>query len=284
MIITWKSSGGTSVTFSKSDPTYILLKNYDGFATPDVNYKTIAAPFQDGVTLLDTKFAPRKFSINLMVVGPTLQDVQIAVNNLIRLVNPSSGPGQLGFTYENGITYYITASGKVLPSANARSNKHQMVQITFQAHTPFWYTTPQALGIGTAGTVTFPLTWPFTLPSNTASVTATNYGDIPSGATFIIMGQVQNPKVTNSTTGYFFKFTISMDVGDTMTITTGFGNKTISYYDASAGTTVNGFQYLTSDSTFFQIMPGTNSLTFTSDSVAAATRVSVTWSDQYSGV
>ena len=284
MIISWKSSGGTTVTFSKDDPTYILLKNYDGFATPDVNYKTIAAPFQDGVTLLDTKFASRKFSINLMVVGPSLDAVQTAVNNLIRLVNPSSGPGMLGLTYENGTVYYITASGRVLPSASARSNRHQMVQIMFQAHTPFWSTTAQVMSIGTAGTVTFPLTWPFTLPSNTSTVVATNYGDIPSGATFVINGQVTNPKITNTTTGQFFKFTIGMNTGDTMTITTGFGNKTITYVPISTGIPANGFQYLTTDSTFLQLNPGPNALTFTSDSVAAATRVSITWSDQYSGV
>ena len=290
MIITWKSSGGTSVSFSKTDPTYKLLKNYDGFATPDVNYKTIAAPFQDGVTLLDTKFAPRKFSIGLMVVGPTLQDTQLAVNSLIRLCNPSSGPGTLSFTYESGTTYYITASARVLPSPSTRANMHQAVQITFQAHTPFWYTVPQAQSIGSAGTITFNpdtvtnLKWPFTFPSNNSTAVITNYGDIPAGATFVINGQTTNPIITNSTSGLLLRFVISMDVGDTMTVTTGFGNKTISYYDASAGTTVNGFQYLHSSSSFIQIMPGTNTFTFTADSIAAATKVSITWSDQYSGV
>lgn len=292
MIITWNSSGGSSVTFSKDDPTYILLKDYEGFGTPDVLYKTTSAPYQDGSTLLDTRFGVRKFSINLMVTGPTFTDIQTAVNTLIRITNPGSGPGVLEFEYEDGTIYFITCSGKVTPSATSRSLRHQLVKIEYTAHTPFFYTAPQAQTIGTAGTIMFNtdhttnLKFPFTLPSNTAEATAVNYGDVPSGATIIIMGDVTNPKVTNTygTTSEYFSFTKDMDAGDTMTITTHFGNKTVSYYDATAGTTVNGFQYLDADSTFFQIMPGNNILSFTSSAVDPATRVSVTWSDQYSGV
>ena len=292
MIITWMSSGGSSVSFSKSDPTYILLKDYEGFGTPELSFKIVSAPYQDGVTLLDTRFQPRKFSINLMVAGPTLSDIQVAVNTLIRLFNPGSGPGILEFLYEDGTAYFITCSGKVTPSGTGRSNKHQLVNIELTAHAPFFYTAPQVQSIGTAGTIMFNtdlttnLKFPFTLPSNTANAIAVNGGDVPAGATIIISGDVTNPKVANTfgTTTQYFQFTIDMDVGDTMTVTTHFGNKTVSFFDYSANTTVNGFQYLNADSTFFQIMPGNNSLAFTSSAVSSATRVSVTWSDQYSGV
>jgi len=286
------SSGGSSVTFSKSDPTYILLKNYEGFGTPEVSFKTVSAPYQDGATLLDTRFNTRKFSINLMVTGPTLADIQTAVNTLIRLFNPGSGPGVLEFLYENGTSYYINCSGRVIPSPDKRSDRHQLVKIDLTAHAPFFYTAAQVETIGTAGTIMFNtdlttnLVFPFTLPSNTANAIAVNGGDVAAGVTIIISGDVTNPKVSNTfgTTTQYFSFTKDMDVGDTMTITTHFGNKTVSYYDSSAGTTVNGFQYLDADSTFFQIMPGNNSLAFTSSAVSAATRVSVSWSDQYSGV
>ena len=75
-----------------------------------------------------------------------------------------------------------------------------------------------------------------------------------------------------------------MDANDTMTITTGFGNKTINYFDYSGGTTVNGFQYLNEDSVFWELIPGENEIIFTSDAVDAATRVSLSWRDRYSGV
>ena len=284
MIINWQSSGGSTVSFSKSDPTYILLKDYQGFATPDVSYKTVSAPFQDGQTLLDTRFNVRKFSINLMVAGPTLTDVQTAVNTLIRMFNPGSGPGILTFVYENGTSYYINCSGKVTPSGTSRSTKHQLVKIDLTAHSPFFYTGAQSKTIGSVSTATFPLTFAFTLSSNTSTGTATNLGDVAAGCTIIISGDVTNPVITNTTLGTYLAFTINMDAGDLMTITTHFGNKTISYYDASAGTTVNGFQYLNADSTFFQINPGNNILTFTSAGADPSTRVTVTWSDQYSGV
>jgi phage-related protein len=284
MIINWQSSGGTSVSFSKSDPTYILLKDYQGFATPDVSYKTVSAPFQDGETLLDTRFSTRKFSINLMVTGPTLTDIQTAINTLIRLFNPGSGPGILTFIYEDGTSYYINCSGKVVPSGSARSNKHQLVRIDLVAHSPLFYTSAQSKTIGSNGIATFPITFPFTLTSNTSTGTATNLGDVAAGATIIIEGDVTNPVITNTTLGTYLAFTKNMDVGDTMTITTHFGNKTVLFYDATDGSTVNGFQFLNADSTFFQINPGNNIITFTSAGAAAGTKVVVTWSDQYSGV
>jgi hypothetical protein len=152
------------------------------------------------------------------------------------------------------------------------------------AHDPFWYTDFQAASLGTVSTATFPLVFPFTLPSNTADTTVTNNGDIDAAATIIITGDVTNPKITNATTGEFFEFTIDMDANDVMTITTGFGNKTITYYDATAGTTVNGFQYLNADSVFWELIPGENQLIFTNDAVDAATRVTLSWRSRYSGV
>jgi len=291
MMITWKSSGGSTISFSKDDIVYKLLKNYEGFGTPDISFKTISAPFQDGETLVDTRFSIRKFSFNLMVTGPTFTDIQTAVNTLIRIFNPGSGAGTLGFYYEDGSEYFINCSGKVIPSPTNRSNKHQLVKMELVAHMPLFYTAAQATSIK-AGTIMFNidhitnLRFPFTLPNNAANVIAVNYGDVPTGATFVIRGDVVNPKVSNTfgTTTQYFQFIINMDEGDTMTVTTHFGNKTIYYYDASAGITVNGFQYLTTGSTFFQIMPGDNALSINSPSISSNTEVSVTWNDNYSGV
>lgn len=298
-MITWRSSGGSTVSFSKNDTTYKLLKDYEGFGTPEVSFKTISAPFQDGATLLDTRFGVRKFSINLMVTGPTLTDIQTAVNTLIRVFNPGSGPGVLEFDYEDGTSYFITCSGRVLPSASNRSDKHQLVKVDLTAHTPFFYTTAQVHSIGaphdgsgTDTTIMFNvdhitnLKFPFTLPSRLPVATVINYGDVPSGVTIVINGDTTNPKISNTygTTTEFLEFTIDMDVEDVMTITTHFGNKTVTYFDSSANTTTNGFRYLNPDSTFFQLMPGNNTLTFSASAVRDDTEVSLRWNDNYSGI
>jgi hypothetical protein len=219
-----------------------------------------------------------------MVTAPTLEDVQSAYLNLIRLFNPLAGDGVLAFEYEDGTIYYLSCSGRATTLSSVRGLSYQVVQFTMTAHDPFWYTSYQAAALGTTSVATFPLVFPFTLPSNTATSTVTNNGDISAAATIIITGDVTNPKIENITTDEFFEFTIDMDANDVMTITTGFGNKTITYYDATAGTTVNGFQYLNADSIFWELAPGVNELVFTSDAVDAATRVTLSWRDRYSGV
>jgi hypothetical protein len=284
MKLTWTSPGGTSVEFSKDEVTYKLLKNYDGFATSDLTYRTTSAPYQQGSTLLSTQFNPRKLTFSVLVTAPTLTDVQQATLALIRLFNPLAGDGTLAFEYEDGTVYYLSCSGRATTSTTQRGIEYQVVNFQMTAHDPFWYTSYQAASLGTSNVATFPLVFPFTLPSNTANSLVHNNGDVDAPATIIITGDVTNPKITNSTTGDFFEFTIDMDASDVMTITTRFGNKVITYFDYSAGTTVNGFQYLNADSVFWELIPGDNSLVFTSDAVDAATRVTLSWRDRYSGV
>ena len=284
MIITWTAPGGTSVEFSKDSDTYKFLKEYTGFTFADAQYRTTDSPYQDGVTILDTNFIPRKVTIPLMVTAPSLEDIQAAVLYLIRLFNPKPGVGELKFTYENGNNYYLSCVGTVTPSATIRGSNWQMVTISLTAHDPLWYGDYQVASLGTATTKTFPMTFPFTLAPNLAQASLTNAGDVAAPVTIVITGDVTNPKIKNTNTDEFFEFTRNMDESDVMTITTGFGNKTITYYDATAGTTVNGFQYLDADSVFWQLIPGANNILFTSDAVDPTTTVSITWRDRYSGV
>ena len=284
MKLTWTSSGGDSVEFSKDANTYKLLKDYDGFSTADISYMTTAAPFQDGVTRLDTRFNPRKIAFSVMVTAPTLTDIQQAVLTLIRVFNPMGGPGVAAFEYEDGTTYHLNCSGTITPSPSSRGTMHQLVKVSLVAHDPFWYTDAQADSLSASNSTTFPITFPITLVGNLAQKTIINNGDIDTAVTIIITGDVTNPKITNTTTGEFFEFTLNMDTSDVLTITTGFGNKTITYFDSSAGTTVNGFQYLNSNSVFWLLKPGENVITFTYNTAAADVTASITRNDRYSGV
>ena len=285
MIVTWTTLGLTTVEFSKTDDTYKLLKEYVGFTVAEAQYRVTESPYQDGTTLLDTNLTPRKISIPLMVTAPTIGDVQIAVAYLARLFNPKPGLGVLKFTYENGDSYYLNCVGMVVPSPTVRGQSYQLVTLNITAHDPFWYGDYQVASLGTASAATFPLVFPFTLPSNLARSTLINNGDSNAEVEVVITGDVTNPKITNSTTGEFFQFTLNMDTNDVMKITTGFGNKTVTWTDSSGGGgPINGFRYLNADSIFWQLQPGPNTIVFSSDAVNTNTTVSITWRDKYSGV
>jgi len=284
MKLTWTSPGGDSIEFSKDGNTYKLLKDYDGFSTADIAFMTTVAPFQDGVTRLDTRFNPRKISFSVMVTAPSLTDIQQAVLTLVRVFNPMGGPGVVAFEYEDGTVFHLNCSGTISPSPMIRGTMHQLVRVSLVAHDPFWYTDSKADSLGASTAATFPITFPITLAGNLAIKTLINYGDIDAAATIVITGDVSNPKVTNVTTGEYFSFTLDMDANDVLTVTTGFGNKTITYFDYSASTTVNGFQYLDASSVFWLLKPGENVISFTYLTADPAVTATVTRSDRYSGV
>lgn len=285
MIITWTSPGGTEVEFSKTSNTYKLLKAYSGFSVAEAQYRTVESPYQDGTTLLDTNLTPRKIVLPILVTAPNLEAIQSAVAYLIRLFNPKPGVGELKFTYENGDNYYLNCVGTVTADSASRTPTSQLININITAHDPYWYSDYQVASLGTVTTATFPLVFPFALASNLAQSNLVNQGDSNAAVEVVILGDVTNAKVTNTTTNEFFKFTLNMDAGDTMEVTTGFGNKTVSYTDVSESPTpANGFRYLNVDSIFWQLQPGVNNIVFSSDAVNPNTTVSITWRHKYSGV
>jgi hypothetical protein len=225
-----------------------------------------------------------------MVTGASLEDIQDAVLVLTRMFNPLGGPGVLTFTHENGTEYHLTAIGNNTPTVDPtqRSTRHQLVRIDLVAYDPFWYVDGQVVNIGTSTEATFPIVFPFVLPSNVSRAMATNSGDVDASVTITIVGDVTNPVLKCTFpdgTSKTLTFALNMDAGDRLVITTGFGNKTITLYDAAAPTVaINGFQYLSAASEFWRLAPGENTLEFTATSVDASTTCTVAWSDRYSGV
>ncbi len=97
------------------------------------------------------------------------------------------------------------------------------------------------------------------------SVTVLNQGSVKTGLTFELYAKnsITNPKIFNYQTGEFLAINTTMQTGDTITITTGQGNKTITLL--RDGVETNIFNLLDKNSTWLQLDIGGGVFVYTVD-------------------
>lgn len=286
MKFTWVSPDSTQIEFSKDSGTYRLLKTYDGISTSPVVHQSVSAPYQDGATLMDSRFAPRNILFDVMVTAPTLTALQAATAALARALNPLEGEGYLLFEYENGTTYKIRAIGNNTPkvSPTVRGTTYQLVTVALICYDPFWYGSPPNICyFDTSENLVYPFAYPFALPANGATQTITNDGNVQSPATIVFEGPLTNPGLYNETTDTSFNVTLTLTAGETLTITTAFGNKTATMVHDD-GAEENAFQYFDPDSVLWMIQPGENIITLVYSSIGEGSKTSILWEDRYSAI
>lgn len=112
----------------------------------------------------------------------------------------------------------------------------------------------------------------------------TNEGDIPCGMTIEIYarGTVKNPKVFNYITAEYIGINFTMETGDTVTIDTTQGNKTITLL--RDGQYTNIFNTLQKGSKWLQLETGENSFVYEADEGAANMAITFGHNNLYEGV
>lgn len=93
----------------------------------------------------------------------------------------------------------------------------------------------------------------FGIIDNAANIIVPNNGNIECGLTFELYAKdsISNPKIFNYLTGDFIGINFTMDAGDTVVITTGQGNKTITLIRDAVETNI--FNTLMKNSTWLQL-------------------------------
>ncbi|WP_323135417.1 phage distal tail protein [Caproicibacterium sp. BJN0003] len=111
-------------------------------------------------------------------------------------------------------------------------------------------------------------------------LTVINPGAVSTGLEieFIATNVVKNPRIDNLTTGEFLRVIVNMKAGDHLIVTTEHGNKRIELNG------VNISQKKDRTSTFFQILEGENTLSYTADDGYTNLEVYPRWSAKYLGV
>lgn len=115
---------------------------------------------------------------------------------------------------------------------------------------------------GLVWNLTWPLNWGGT--SAAGSIFANNVGNFAASAVIRIDGPVTNPRVENVTAGKTIELNLVIATGDFVVIDT--GDRTV-----LLGGTASRYSNLTNDSTWWDLQPGVNEVTFRASTTTSAT-------------
>lgn len=108
------------------------------------------------------------------------------------------------------------------------------------------------------------------------AATLVNDGDAEAFPIYVINGPVTNPSITNATNGTFVTVNQSLLLGESITIDTREGIKTV-----LKGDDTNLYPYLQAGSSLAPLQPGANAVTFNMQGATADTSVIANYQKRY---
>lgn len=274
-----------------------MLVQISGLGIPPARHQTIRAPYQYGASYLGMLYDPRIVQVGILQDGCSREELwdyrQYVIERLSSLVSP------LRFRvvfYESGevreLRNVAYGGGYELQTADQRGPTQQTGAFRLIAYDPFWWAYPEQ-SIGPSLSVVTGLVFPFRFPfvfGDTwidAAEVATVGGTWRAYPTIVITGPIRNPLIQNVSNGLKLEMAYKLVDGEVVTISTEFGNKTITNGDGD-----NLIGYLTSDSdlALFRLDPhpvatnGQNTLGFYGYECSAASAFTVSWYNRYLGL
>jgi hypothetical protein len=269
--------------FGINPPNY-LLTDFDGFGISDSDIQLSKAPYQDGKTYIDQIFDEKVITLEFAIFGDTQQEIFDRRLNVNQKFNPRLGLGILKFEQVAGETYYIDVITKKISFGNVKSKYNNMAIVELIAPDPFWYDPTQAerILVGFSGGFSFPFSFPVSFGQVGTQLTISNAGDIDTPVIVYLYGEVVDPVIKNITTDEEISITKTVADGDILIINTAFGEKSVMIL--SGGAYTNAFEYVGSDSTFWKLSPGDNTVSYTVTSEGENAACRVYYYNRFSGV
>ncbi|MBM7682688.1 hypothetical protein JOD43_002867 [Pullulanibacillus pueri] len=115
-------------------------------------------------------------------------------------------------------------------------------------------------------------------------ITVENIGDVSCGCEIVFraLGTVSNPELLNIDTGEYIRLLTTMSAGDELRVYTHFAGKRVIQVDGS--TVTNAFSLLDTNSVFFQLAAGLNTLRYDASVNMELLEVSIYFRPQFLGV
>ena len=115
-------------------------------------------------------------------------------------------------------------------------------------------------------------------------ITVENIGDVSCGCEIVFqaLGTVTNPELLNIDTGEYIRLLTTMSAGDELRVYTHFAGKRVVSINGTVVT--NAFSLLDTDSVFFQLAAGLNTLRYDASVNMELLEVSIYFRPQFLGV
>ena len=287
------------IEYTNPDGNSILIgaeTDYDltelrGFGMPDVRANDINRLDTDGfissrVELLEG----RNISFRVVIYGAPGDTLDTNVTNFSKAFQLSDTPGTLQFRFpgpglgtadttndERFVKCYVRRVTKQILARN--SSGRIPVFVSLQCPNPIINGAEQhsedlSLSSFTGG-ATFNATFNLSFGAGSSAATVcTNAGNFPQNPVVKFNGPATDPKLTNNTSGEHIELKgLTLAAGEYCDV---------DFYDRSVlkGGSTSVYNYVTSDSTWWNLKPGDNSLTFSAAS-SSATTCNVKWYDAW---
>jgi len=276
--ITLTNLDGETITLSNQAPYF--LEKLEGAGEIAVAVESQKAPRQDGSTYIDNTLENRYLTLEgSIVTRGDGEAVKEARRKMQRVLNPKLG--EVLVRYQDKEITALAESTPVFPGGQgSKGLYYQKFLLHLVCHQPFWldpYYEGREMSYLMGG-ITFQLVLPTVFSRRGFQRLAVNTGHVATPVQIEFTGLALNPAVTNETTGEFIQVNQELGEEDLLTISTAFGEKYVRINEA------NAFHYIDLDSTFWQLLPGDNLLSYTSNNDSIKTQVVVKWKNRYIGL
>jgi hypothetical protein len=276
----WIDATGNETPLSNS-PNFEILVGPTGRFMPPVDLVEQQVPFQPGTRLKQAYVKSRDIDLPLGITGVSKSDLRTQIRNLLNMFNPLAGDGQLKIIAEDGSQRLITCRYSSGLEIQETGLSWQSVIIVLKAFDPYWYDPNPIVQTFTVGTpATFFPMLPMRLTSSTvfADTTIANNGDVESWPTWIITGPGDTIYIRNLTTGEFININYTLAPGDTITIDTRPGKKTVTFGDGT-----NLYPNMSSDSSLWALQAGNNQVRIEMQNSQVTSNVQLSYQNRYWG-
>lgn len=280
-IITGLSISNPTANTLTFDNSNFILVEIAGLETPLTRLPRYNLPGSSGAFISNALYGERAIKITGILNAPDGQPTTYLTNrtaliNALAYSRDNSGnlqPQTLTITLANGqiLTTNVYVDHPLAMKFSSDQNDYEDFLITLVAPDPNLYssvaqTTTISLPVG--GGTAIPTAIPLSLAASSGgSVVINNAGSVASYPTITLTAPLTNPYITNQRTGAFLKINYTLNIGDqslvidcqTQTIMQGVNNKT-------------GIQ--SSDSTFWDLLSGNNTVAFSAGGGSGTAQVS----------
>lgn len=278
----WVSPDGIEYQISES---HWKIDGMSGHFMPPISFVEDESPFQAGTILRNVKVNAREFDLPIYVEGQNEIDLRKKIRYLMRIMNPLKGDGKfkliLSDNSQREITCRYAGGLEISEKKDSKIGNLQSVILVFRAFDPFWYDSSTFVETFTTGqpATFFPL-FPLRLSSSTvfADTSVDNQGDVETWPEWIIKGPGSEITIRNFSTGEVTKLITNLSLGESITIDTRPGRKTIKKNDGT-----NMYASLSDDSSLWALQEGINNIRIEMSNATTDSSVQLSYKPRYLG-
>lgn len=269
---------------TRLDSATRILTSVKNLSFPFIQYSATRKSGFAGQSVSPSSFASYKFAFEFTIGGSSFSDLadqrEIFTADLALALNENNQT--LYIAKDNGVDLEIGLKGvDITADLDSRETVSSVYRIELESEYPFLksqtITTTNVLVYGGGG-MAIPMIIPMDMSMGGSNETIiTQGGNAPAYPKFIFKGPLQNPSLSNVTTGEIFNLSYNLASGsDIIEVDTFLRTVVINPYV----TPVNGRQYASGD--FWIIPPGTNTVRLGSSVVGGS--VDIVAQDHYYGL